>query len=272
MNTLQSFAAALAAALAVSCAVAEKPGSDGNGYATEAEIEDGLAALAARRVFFGHQSVGDNIVAGVAETAGTARATTPSIVETRRAGDIAGTGLYHAKIGENLDPTSKLRDFEGALRGGVGGSVDLACMKFCYVDIDERTDVAALFADYRAAMSRLSEEFPELRLLHCTAPLVAEEGGPKAAIKRLLGRETYGQAANAAREAYNGLIRAEYAGAGTLFDIALAEATGDGTGSARRADRYALRAAYTDDGGHLNEAGRRRVAGAFLAALGKALR
>jgi lysophospholipase L1-like esterase len=81
--------------------------------------------------------------------------------------------------------------------------------------------------------------------------------------------------ANARRYAFNQQLRARYAGL-PLFDLAAAEAT---TENGRR-DTFALagaraeslHAAYTDDGGHLNAAGRARAAIEFLHALAAAVR
>jgi lysophospholipase L1-like esterase len=125
-------------------------------------------------------------------------------------------------------------------------------------------------------MTRLQADFPNLIIVHFTAPLTAEENGLKARIKRLIGRKINSDADNAAREAYNRKLRAEYTSKAPVFDLALVEAS-DSNGfavlhSSGDSQYYALRAEYTDDGGHLNAVGRKRAASWLAAELGKSLR
>ncbi len=46
------------------------------------------------------------------------------------------------------------------MRSGIGQHVDVAMMKFCYVDITSGTDVNALFATYRETIAALERDFP----------------------------------------------------------------------------------------------------------------
>lgn len=241
---------------------------------SDADVSKGLETIAGRRIFFGHQSVGRNILEGLSEVSSSREAKPLRVVEARSSDKMDGSGLYHAEIGRNEDPLSKLSDFESLLREGVADSVDAALMKFCYVDITSDTDVDALFDSYKEAMSRLRSDFPRLVLVHVTAPLTSEESGPKAALKRMLGKRTSAED-NAAREEFNRKLRAEYRGKAPFFDLALAEASDEnGTATLHASGKeghYALRPEYTDDGGHLNPAGRRRAAEALAAELGAAL-
>ena len=226
----------------------------------------------ARRVFFGHQSVGYGVVEGVAALVAEGSAPGLAIAESRLPPDGEGPCLVHAAIGRNGDPLGKIADFEGIIRGGMGEGVGLALMKFCYVDITAETDVDRLFARYRRAMAGLMEEFPSLTLVHVTAPLTARDRGVKGAVRRLLGLASGSAADNAARGRFNALMRTEYAGRGPQFDLALLESTGGGApGAAGAGDACQYLAEdYTDDGGHLNEPGRRRAAEALLAVLAAA--
>jgi hypothetical protein len=275
MNALMLIIAAFASAFALSCKGAEKVEMLAMAKAPETEIARGLEALSIQRVFFGHQSVGRNLVEGLGELASEAGQGGPRIAEIRSAWDISGPGLYHSEIGRNLEPMSKLHDFESLLRGGIGRTIDVAFLKFCYVDIDGGTDVAALFSAYRSTMAGLSADFPSVVFMHCTVPLVVDDGGAEAAIKRLIGRKVNGHEDNERREAFNRLIRAEYGGKAPLFDLALVEASAeDGSAlvhSVAGREYYAMRGEYSDDGGHLNAAGRRRAAAWLLVELGRAL-
>jgi hypothetical protein len=275
MRAISFFSAAIMATICLSCAGAEKVAVTGVGKASVGEIARGLERIESRRIFFGHQSVGWNLLDGLKEVDAAAGQGALRIEEIRSEWDISGPALYHSWIGKNLVPMSKLHDFESMLRGGVGRSVDVAFFKFCYVDIDGGTDVAALFRAYRDTMAGLSASFPKIVFIHFTAPLTVDDSGPKAAIKRFLGREVNGYAANERREAFNRMIRAEYGGKAPLFDLALVEASdSDGFAQIRSIaghQYYAMRKEYSDDGGHLNAVGRRRAAEWLLVELGRAL-
>lgn len=265
---------ALAAASLALCAAGCIGGSmsEESPHLEASGLADGI--VPDRRVFFGHQSVGYGIVEGVAALIAEGRAPGLAIAESRL--PVAGEGpcLVHAAIGRNGDPLGKIADFESLIRGGMGKRVDLALMKFCYVDITAKTDVDSLFAAYRGAMKGLKEDFPALTLVHVTAPLTARDRGLKSAAKRLLGIASGSAADNAARERFSDLLRGEYSGREPLFDLARMESAGrDGRIASGSRDGRAypsLLDAYTDDGGHLNELGRRRAAEDLLAALAAA--
>jgi hypothetical protein len=144
-------------------------------------------------------------------------------------------------------------------------------VKFCYVDIDAGTDAKALFARYRATIDGLRAKHPGTTFVHVTLPLTEAQGGAKALAKRLLGRAPYGTIENLRREEYNALLRRAYAGREPLFDLARIESTAPDGAAVKvqwnGADAPALAAAYTDDGGHLNAAGRVRAARELVSVL-----
>jgi hypothetical protein len=230
-----------------------------------------LTALAARRVFFGHQSVGADILEGVREI----RAATPGVLlqVTEVAGrvDLPSSGLVHARIGINSDPISKVRDFTQLVRDWVGDWADVALFKLCYVDVTRDTDVLRLFELYRVTMAELIVGYPTTRFAHVSVPLRVRQGGWKGRMKRLLGRPDRAVEDNAARHRFNELLRREYGDQGVLFDLAAAESTreaGDACVVETAGGRVpCLCPEYTHDGGHLNGRGRRAVAGRFLAFL-----
>lgn len=240
------------------------------GAGADAGLRDELALLSRRRVFVGHQSVGMNVLDGVrllASEAG-ARLEVVDVTEARGQGEGA---LLHAFLPANGRPELKLESYARVLGAGPAQDPDLALMKFCWADFDRATDARALFARYQATLAGLRRVAPRTTFVHVTVPLTTVQGGVKAFVKRLLGRTPYGVEENARRDDYNVLLRAAYAGREPLFDLAAIEATGpDGSPvtvewGTRRVP--ALAAAYTDDGGHLNDAGRRRAARALIALL-----
>lgn len=215
-----------------------------------------LSVLSGKAIYFGHQSVGMNIMDGVRTLLAANTGPEPTVVTSSSAASM-GSGIWaEAYNGENYDPALKISAFRATLEGGVGARVNVAFMKFCFVDFDDAAKwfqaggtPDGLFAQYRSAMSALRSAYPGVRLVHFTAPLLTDS------------------ARNARREQYNALVRAAYQGVEPLFDIALLEST-DPSGN-RVIGTYgpALYPGYTTDGGHLNAAGQDKVARALVALL-----
>jgi hypothetical protein len=226
-------------------------------------------ALNGAHMLFVHQSVGENVMDGVAALEQDRPGQPLRIVDLKNAVVPETGGFFaHARLGRNGDPRGKTDAFVKALEGGLGDRLDVAFQKYCFVDVDEHTDVDALFDNYRAAMIRVHREFPRLRIVHVTVPLVHVQSGPKAVIKRWIGRTPDHYEDNFARERYNTLMRREYAGREPVFDIAALESSRPG--QPREAfrfqgrDLYELRAEYTTDGAHLNANAAKRVASELL--------
>jgi hypothetical protein len=234
-----------------------------------------LERLIRSRLFFGHQSVGFNIIEGLGDVLREKGGQGFAFVEGRRAPLASEPVFLHATIGENGESLAKIRDFESVIRGLAEG-VDIAFMKLCYADLWMDTDVQLIFASYKDALARLKADRPDTIFVHWTVPLVAREGGLKPFVKRLLGRAVAGYEDNLNRERLNELLRAEYGGKEPLFDLALFESTRpDGSRSGfpvKGKTCYALEPAYTDDGGHLNEKGRRFIAEQLLVFLAEIAR
>ena len=224
-------------------------------------------ALSKKRIFFGHQSVGMDVMSGIADIMHQSPRIQLSIRRTRDPKDFERPLFAESPIGRNGNPKSKIEDFRTVMEGGVGATVDIAFFKLCFVDMHSNTDVEALFSYYKKVMDGLMAEFPKVRFIHCTAPLTKMDSGVKLAIKKLLGRDG-GAAANLKRTAYNRMIADGYGQKGTIFDIARYESTfPDGTRMACRNDGkdcYGLIPGYTYDGGHLNQTGRIIVAKGLL--------
>jgi hypothetical protein len=217
-----------------------------------------LAELVATSAFFGHQSVGQNVLDGVRSLANRGEAV-PEIED--------------AYLGENENPLSKIEDFDARLRSGLAEHLDVAMMKLCYIDVTARTDVDALFESYRTTLSALARDYPDVTFVHVTVPITAELTRMSRLRARLTGNDRYGPDENVARERLNALIRADSAG-GQLFDLAAVESTRpDGTRVTGRhggSDYFALHDGYASDLGHLNAAGAEVAAAAWLAAVARA--
>jgi hypothetical protein len=218
-----------------------------------------------KRVFFGHQSVGYNILSGVRRIAGTVQ-----IIEITGEAlpENAAAGIYHSAIGRNTDPMGKIAEFKKlCIDNGFGKQLDAAVLKLCFVDIERTTDVAGLFNYYAAAIDSIEKKHPALVVIPATIPLMIHASlGIKTKIKDFFLGDL-----NIKRDEFNNLVRRKYQGKRTVFDCAAIEALRpDGTGESFvfRGKTYdALYPGYSSDGGHLNEIGQNRVATEFIRAI-----
>ena len=233
-----------------------------------------LQALGRRHIFFGHQSVGSDILSGV-QSLSRQGLVALDVVEGRSTEALGlRPALAHARIGENRNPSSKIKDFAALMHSGLGARMDVALLKFCYVDFESKAHLPEVFDEYKSTLAALQAEFPKLTIVHVTSPLTDVQRGPKAILKSILGRKPAGVAANVARHEFNQMMREEYEGKAPLFDLAVIESTyPDGRRALFREDGRSypkLTSSYSSDGGHLNENGARWVAAhliRFLATL-----
>jgi hypothetical protein len=222
------------------------------------------SSMSNRRILFGHQSVGMNILEGVQDLATERPGKGLSVVKYSAPDQMNVPGLFHALVGENDDPASKISSFTKLVEGGLGDRIEIAFFKFCYVDIVRDTDVDRLFADYRQGMESLKKRYPRVKFVHVTVPLTTPTPAFKALVKRLMGKEEN----NVNRNRFNDLLRREYEGREPVFDLARVESTypdGRRATFARGKITYSSMVPdYTDDGGHLNKKGRKIAARELL--------
>jgi len=219
-------------------------------------------------MFFGHQSVGGNILDGLA-TLGTAdgrylvncsnASNWYELSNWTPAGGHGSGGLGEQGVGANGDPESKIRDFHGYISNPdangntIGGHASIALYKFCFVDINESTDVDTLLSEYSADMAALETAFPATIFVYMTVPLLISE-----------------DESNVRHNQYNALVRSYcQTHSRPLFDIADLEAVNaDGTratfsfgGSSY--DKLSLDWNQPGDD-HLNASGGQRLAKAMI--------
>lgn len=214
---------------------------------TPGSVTTALQTLSTKAIYFGHQSVGFNIMDGVQALITGAPGVTLRVEQTCDAGSMQKGVFAHSENGSNGDPAGKIEAFQTSVQGGIGDKVNIAFFKFCFVDFDGSTDVAALFADYRVKMAALKSTYPNLRIVHFTAPLTT---GPAAD--------------NAVRERFSDLIRQTYGGVEPMFDLAKVESTRSDGSTETVGGVRALVASYSSDGGHLNSTGQDVVAKALV--------
>jgi hypothetical protein len=224
--------------------------------------------LTSKRIYFGHQSVGYNIMEGVTELGRLEASRAIRVVETNDPSAMTSAGFAHSANGVNKRPDTKIAGFDTLLEGGLGDKVDIAFFKFCYVDVTRETDVKRLMSDYAGLMSRMKDRYPKTRFVHVTVPLTIVESGPKAWAKQVLGRPLSGAADNVSRQMFNDMLRATYGSKEPLFDLANWESSLPNgkleTFKVGGVSYPRLATAYSDGGSHLNEHGRVWVAAHLL--------
>ena len=226
-------------------------------------FQEQLSQVGKARIFFGHQSVGQNLLDGLKGLMD-ASASQVNIVKLDKAQTLPpGPCLAHAFIGENSNPASKIRAFSGFLDLDSAKQYDVALMKFCYLDITRDTDVRMLFQLYRDTIAAIRKRHPGLILIHATSPLTYENGF-RTFVKKILRKRTAADD-NAKRAEYNGLLIREFEN-DPILDISRIESTRPDGGRLS-----GLFCGYTSDGGHLNETGSKLLAREFVRVASEAL-
>ncbi len=239
------------------------------------QIQQDLRAVAHLRIYFGHQSVGQNVIDGLKELA--LRNDLPALRFVSADSLTEGGEGYFAdsRIGENHKPDLKCAAFSAEVTALLKTTApDVAFMKFCYSDIDRDTDVQAVFDRYRRTIDSLKAAAPRVRFAHFTVPLTVGTSRLRKMLFSLLGRQGTADISNVRRNEFNALLRDYYRNE-PVFDIAEAQSTDpesravtftvDGASYRRMYEGYA-----SDDGAHLNPEGSRYVArrlSRFLASL-----
>lgn len=227
------------------------------------DIAARLRTLASGRIYFGHHSVGKDLLDGLVCLAREHGVRNLRLTAPDAANPPTGGLLVHGPVGQNGDPGSKLDGFALVLRDELATPPQIAFMKFCFVDFNPSTDVAAVFERYHRTLEDLSGQFPQVDFLHVTVPLRARSLGVKSRLKLLLGKPLWEDDSNAKRDDFNQALRQTY-DESAIIDIARVESTKvDGSRELfSRGDRKipCLTPGLTHDGGHLNEDGQRAAA------------
>ena len=216
------------------------------------------------RILFGHQSVGKDLLRGIRSLDMSASI---SDLETTDSGE-KEYGIFCFRLGKNGDPYSKIDYFSDYVLSREA-HWDVAVMKLCYVDINQRTDVRqivrALSQDGRKPVTGFS------KTSHGSRYRAIKDYPTRTAVPYPTNGRTRRRHLedNQQRDRYNSQLRATFSGRTQLFDLAQIEATQpDGNMCAwpyRSRPVPGLYAGFTDDGGHLNDAGAKAVAREFMA-------
>ena len=223
--------------------------------------------LAEKKIYFGHQSVGRNLLDGIQEVISPSKGIKLRIVETQTMPSDGGV-FAHSLVGENSKPVSKIEDFVRVIDSSGENAPQVAALKFCYVDANDQVKVQDLIEKYKKDMENLKSRHANVRIVHFTMPLVAQDLTWKIRLKLMIGKEPWELKDSIKRNQYNHLLLKNYTGKELVFDIARFEATApDGsvaTYSYKGEEFLLMQKQYTDDGGHLNKIGRIIIAEQFL--------
>ncbi len=227
--------------------------------------------LAQKKIFFGHQSVGYNIIDGIEDIMNECSYVKLNIVESREPAEFDQPVFAHSRVGSNTDPISKIESFRNIMDAGVGNKVNMAFFKFCYVDIRQDSNPQKVLDSYSAAIEDLKERYPETKFLHVTVPIRSAPKGTgrslKQSVKLLIGKPGVLDD-NMMRHRYNKLLYDAYSKTEPVFDLALMESVNpDGFRcyAAKGTEKVSVMIPeYTEDGGHLNPQGRKKIAEQLL--------
>ncbi len=251
-------------------------GGTGGDTEVDAQFREELKVIQDARILFGHQSVGQNIMEGLASLLKDAGENGLKIETWKETAADTGARLVSAFIGENTHPDSKCRAVESILATAAPSGFDVVLMKFCFIDFNRGTDADKVFRTYREMVMALKAKYPKTVFVHATVPLTAISLRDRllSPLKLLLGRPNP-EIANIRRNEYNQLLRAGFPGE-PVFDIAGMEAVRpDGTRATFTEGskvRDCLAGEYARDGAHLNARGSRRLAREMVRVLALAVR
>ena len=230
--------------------------------------------LADMKIYFGHHSVGTNILEGVKDLLADNPNIHLKIIHQKKIGDrIIEPALVHGNVGQNMDPVSKINSFKNKIETGYGQDADIAFFKFCFVDFTPETNIGNIFRLYKSTIDSLIKEYPNTTFVIVTTPLTCYAPGPhgwvkrtKDLIKSVIGKLNVYDHRSA--NIFNEKLVEKYQGKVPIFDLAKFESTyPDGSRSFYKKDGvtyYELVQEYTTDGGHLNEGGKKIIAEKLL--------
>ena len=238
-------------------------------------LKNDLQTIQNAKIYFGHQSVGFNIMDGVEDILKEAPEVKLNIIDIDKSNELPEGYFAHSKAGQNTQPNTKCDAFAEKLGGEFLNNTDIAFLKFCYVDMLANSDPQEVFDYYKKTMDSIKAKHPDLQLVHFTIPLTAIQTGWKATIKKLLGKEVSGHAENIKRYEYNELLKETFKDE-PVFNLAKVESTyPDGSRESFTQNGktyYSLIRNYTYDGGHLNELGRQIAAKELMKVLAEAVK
>jgi hypothetical protein len=226
-----------------------------------------LQTLSTMRIFWGHQSVGANIIEGIRDLLKHHKEIHFTLLSLSDLNKTTGSFFSEAKVGYNTNYESKCSGFVDVIDRTFAGNVDIAILKFCYIDISHTTDIHRMLAYYKATIDSLKERYPRTTFVYVTDPLTYQKPWWKKMVLWVLRKDDYSVEDNIRRNEFNRLLL-QQCKEEPVFDLAAVESTypdGSKESFTFNGNIYdALVPMYTDDGGHLNRIGRIVVARSLI--------
>jgi hypothetical protein len=226
------------------------------------EINKKITFISQKNIYFGHQSVGENIITGIKKIISDNNQN-EIVIKTYNNNDSLGRNYFlHSNIGKNGNPQTKFDEFTSVVSILAGKNLNIAMMKLCFVDITKNTNIKDVFNSYSTIIDSLKHRYPEIKFIHFTVPLKSKPSWINYIKDKIKGNNNYDPKDNLARNRYNELVLSKYP-KDDIFDLAGAESTyPNGKRESELVDGkpcYILIKDYTTDGGHLNDLGRQII-------------
>lgn len=239
------------------------------------ELKEGLKVLGQERVFFGHQSVGNNILGGLREIINENPEAQLNFLNWTDSLHLSQTYFVGGFLGKNGKPMSKFDDYVRIVEKLSHANLSIALMKLCFIDVTQQTNVDQVFDEYIVTIESLKQKYPSTTFVHVTVPLTTEANIARRIYRSLRGRAIDYIADNSARERYNEKLRRHFASE-PIFDLAAVESTHPNGnregGQTSSGTYYSLAKEYASDEGHLNEYGRKIAARELVRTLAQVAR
>ncbi|MDR3598829.1 hypothetical protein [Clostridium sp.] len=240
----------------------------------DSDISNKIRIISQAHIFFGHQSVGGNIVSGLKKIYSESNQNDSVVEELNDNSRLEGKYFVHTNIGNNGEPDSKFREFENIVNKLSGKKLEIAMMKLCFVDINKNTKLEDVFNSYASMVDSTQKKYPNLTIVHFTVPLKSQPSFINKIKAIIKNRDIDDPQDNIARNRYNDLILSKYSNQ-FVFDLAKVESTyPDNTREfiiINGKPVYTLIKEYTDDGGHLNKMGQQIIAENLIAKLAQVI-
>jgi len=226
-------------------------------------LKEDLRVLGQERIFFGHHSVGNNILAGLKQIVSENPEGQLNFLKWTDSLSLSQTYFVEGSIGKNGNPKSKYDEYIRIVEKLNQANLRIALMKLCFVDITQQANVDQIFNEYVSAVELLKQKHPSITFVHITVPLTTEAGLSRRLYRFLRGGTVDYAADNSTREKYNEKLRKHFASE-PIFDLAAVESTHPNmnreSGQGPSGPYYGLVKEYASDEGHLNEYGGRIAA------------
>jgi lysophospholipase L1-like esterase len=227
------------------------------------EIYKKLKVINRKNIYFGHRSLGENIIEGLKKVNSDHGENNLIINELKDNTTFDGNYFVHSNIGHNGDPQSKFEEFTKIVNYLANKNLDIAMMKLCFVDITRNTDIDYVFKSYVTMIDSIKNKYPDLTIIHFTVPLKSKSSWIDNLKDKIKDRNNNDLQDNLARNRYNERLLSKYS-IEDIFDLAGIESTyPNGERESIFVDGkpcYFLIKDYSEDGGHLNVKGKQLVA------------